>query len=252
MWCVYKGKLIREEIEKVWLFLRDECKSKKAEPTPPIEHMDLVQETISRFIKKVKNDELEQVGECFLSKQTSFNSAVKNYLKRTYMNVFHDLHRNNTFRRKTEKEKEKGISKSVQLTLISNTDDKSNESQDIYTTLPTLEESPEKAARILQCAKKFISILELLLDEELNVQKKKLLRNFFSLSYRTSHIEQRVLAEQCGFTASVAAKYIERFKKKLTARIKEEHLPLEVKLGTDSRKFLEIFFTDEIQVGETK
>ncbi|KID58476.1 hypothetical protein JF50_07415 [Pseudoalteromonas luteoviolacea] len=217
----------------------------------------LVQETLLKVIKATKqetSDNLESEKETQkLNAQNDFNHVLKAYTYKAFESVYLDMGSNVTYRRKSASEQAKAPDegRSVQIVHLYESNSASEGApSNIYELMPSDQPSPDQVTKMDKNARLFINLLLETIAQEEDKQKQALFYDFFSLSFRQNTLTQKQLGERHGFKGNAAITYISRFVNKLSKRVEESGLNLEI--GNNPQTDFDIYFlTHSNKINET-
>ncbi|TMP42994.1 hypothetical protein CWB96_12205 [Pseudoalteromonas citrea] len=233
----------KQSVQEAYRFIKFLTK-KKSISDHRIDTEALIQETLLKVIQATKRElslDTNEVCEDRLSTQNEFNHLLKAYTYRAFESVYLDMSNNVTFRRKSPSElvNSSDDHTSVQLIHIYDSQD-SGHANNILDMLPTHQPSPLQGTKIDKNASQFINLLLETIGQEKDLRKQALFFDFFSLSFRQSRQTQKQLGHTHGFQGNAAITHISRFVNKLSQRVKESELDLE--LHSSNLANLDIYF----------
>ncbi|ESP91192.1 MULTISPECIES: hypothetical protein [Pseudoalteromonas] len=216
----------------------------------------LIQETLLKVIKATKQEASNEIepdkDTQKLNAQTDFNHVLKAYTYKAFESVYLDMGSNVTYRRKSASEQAKSPDegRSVQIVHLYESNNSSDGSNNIYELMPSDQPSPDQVAKMDRNARLFINLLLETIAQEEDKQKQALFYDFFTLSFRQNALTQKQLGERHGFKGNAAITYISRFVNKLSKRVEESGLSLEI--GNNPQTDFDIYFlTHSNKLNET-
>ncbi|MDK1289347.1 hypothetical protein [Pseudoalteromonas umbrosa] len=243
VWMWFDNKQAVQEAYKFIKFLL----RKKSITDHRIDTEALVQETLLKVIKATKqesNHSLEsEKNTQKLNAQSDFNHVLKAYTYRAFESVYLDMGSNVTYRKKSASEQAKAPeeARSVQIIHLYESNNCSDgSSSNIYELMPSDQPSPDQITKMDKNARLFINLLLETIAQEEDKQKQALFYDFFSLSFRQNALTQKQLGERHGFKGNAAITYISRFVSKLSKRVEESGLSLEI--GSNPQVDFDIYF----------
>ncbi|KAF7773751.1 hypothetical protein PCIT_a0067 [Pseudoalteromonas citrea] len=233
----------KDSVQEAYRFIKFLTK-KKSISDHRIDTESLIQETLLKVIKATQREltlDTNTASEDRLSIQNEFNHLLKAYTYRAFECVYLDMCNNVTFRRKSPGELANSSDENSSVQLVHVYDSHNTEhSSNIFEMLPTPQATPLQGTRIDKNASQFINLLLETIGQEKDQRKQALFFDFFSLSFRQSGQTQKQLGQLHGFQGNIAITHISRFVNKLSHRVKESELDLE--LHSSNLASLDIYF----------
>ncbi|TMO65411.1 hypothetical protein CWC18_04930 [Pseudoalteromonas aurantia] len=221
----------KESVQEAYRFIKFLTK-KKSISDHRIDTEAIIQETLLKVIKATQREltlDNNAISEDKLSIQNEFNHLLKAYTYRAFECAYLDMSNNVTFRKKSPSELANSLddTNSIQLTHVY--DGQSSEhSNNVIEMMPASQLTPHQGIQIDKSANKFINLLLETIGQEKDQRKQALFIDFFSLSFRQSGQTQKQLGQLHGFQGNTAITHISRFVNKLSHRVKESELDLEL------------------------
>jgi hypothetical protein len=221
----------KKSVQEAYRFIKFLTK-KKSISDHRIDTEALIQETLLKVIKATQREltfDNNIINENRLSIQNEFNYILKAYTYRAFESAYLDMSNNVTFRRKSPSEAAHSSDETNSVQLIHIYEDQNSEqSSNIFEMVPTSQFSPHQDTQIDKNANQFINLLLETIGQEKDKRKQALFLDFFSLSFRQSGQTQKQLGQLHGFQGNTAITHISRFVNKLSHRVKESELDLEL------------------------
>jgi len=233
----------KKSVQEAYRFIKF-LTNKKSISDHRIDTEALIQETLLKVIKATQRElalDNSKVCEDRLSIQKEFNHLLKAYTYRAFECVYLDMSNNVTFRRKSPSEIASSSDENSSVQLIHVYDSHNSEhASNIFEMLPTPNATPLQRTKVDKNASQFINLLLETIGQEKDQRKQALFFDFFSLSFRQSGQTQKQLGQSHGFQGNTAITHISRFVNKLSHRVKESELDLE--LHSSNLANLDIYF----------